>query len=486
MKRASILFFIIISSLNLFCKEIDILKYGADPTGKKANHKIIQKAIDECYLKGGGKVIFPPGIYLSGTILLKDNVELHLTLGATLLASAEHADFPRQPQPAYRSQKDIGGWYSLIYAEGATNIAITGFGTIDGQGAMQKPRPDEKDGDKDGRPRNILFISCKHIVVKDITLKNSGMWNQHYMNSEDVLIDHIRVYNHSNRNNDGIDIDGCRRLILSNSIFDSEDDAICLKSTGPAPCEDIVINNCIASSFANGIKMGTESSGGFRNINISDCIVKPSLHTIKPANVNMNLRGITGISLEIVDGGVMEGVSVNNITIEGTNCPVFVRLGGRSRKYMEGIATPEIGRMKNIIISNITAYNSGNYGCSVTGIPGHNVENIQLNNFNITQLGGLEKGDYLQSMDKVDESIMGYPQPTVWKNLPVAGLFLRHVKNVSVNGFMIQTIKEDPRPTIMADDVHQLRIQNVTIGEHCSFGAPLIQRNVTKPSINLD
>jgi polygalacturonase len=485
MKRTTIFIVLIATSLNLFGKEIDILKYGADPTGKTLNNKIIQKAIDECFLSGGGKVVFPPGTYLSGTILLKDHVELHLTFGATLLASTEHDDFPRQPQPRYRSQYDIGGWYSLIYAEGATNIAITGFGTIDGQGALQKPRPHAKGGGTDGRPRNILFISCKHIVIKDITLKNSGIWNQHYLNSEDVLIDGIKVYNHSNRNNDGIDIDGCRRVILSNSIIDSEDDAICLKSTGPAPCEDIIINNCIASSFANGIKMGTESSGGFRNINISDCIVKPSVHPEKPTG-NMNERGITGVSLEIVDGGTMEGVSVNNITIEGTNCPVYVRLGGRSRKYMEGIDTPEVGSMKNIIISNITAYNSGNYACSVTGIPGHNVENIQLNNFNITQIGGLKKGDYLQSMDMVDESIKGYPQPTVWKNLPVSGLFLRHVKNISVNGFMVQTIEKDPRPTIMADDVHQLRINNVIIGDNCSDGLPFVQRNVTKASINFD
>jgi polygalacturonase len=231
--------------------------------------------------------------------------------------------------------------------------------------------------------------------------------------------------------------------------------------------------------------MGTESSGGFRNINISDCIVKPSIHPKKPTG-NMNERGIAGVSLEIVDGGIMEGVSVNNITIEGTNCPVYVRLGGRNRKYMEGIDTPEIGSMKNIIISNVTAYNSGNYGCSVTGIPGHNVENIQLNNFNITQIGGLEKGDYLPSMDVVDELVKGYPQPTGWKNLPVSGLFLRHVKNVSVNGFMIQTIKKDPRPAIMADDVHNLRINNVSIGDNCSYGVPFIQRNVTKAIINFD
>jgi polygalacturonase len=469
----------------MFGNEINMLKYGADPTGQKLNHVIIQKAIDECHKNGGGKLIFPPGTYLSGTVVLKDNVELHFASGATLLASIDQYDFPRQAQPEYRSQKDPGGWYALIYAKGATNISITGFGTIDGQGALQEPRPYEKGGDQDGRPRNILFISCKNIVVKDITLRDSGTWNQHYLNCEDVLIDGIKVYNHVNRNNDGIDIDGCRRVILTNSIIDSHDDAIVLKSTGPAPCEDIVVSNCIVSSFANGIKMGTESTGGFRNINISNCVVKPSLHPDKPTG-NMNARGITGVSLQIVDGGIMEGISVNNITIEGTNCPVYVRLGGRSRKHKEEAKTPEIGSVKNIIISNITAYNSGNYASSITGIPGHPVENIQLNNFNIVQLGGVKEGEYLPTMDSVEEFVDGYPQPTNWKNLPVAGLFIRHVKNISVNGFSIDTIDKDIRPTIMADDVDHLRIKNVSIGDNCSFGKPYISRNVTNANIQFE
>ena len=294
----------------------DITSFGAKPNVETLSTNAIQAAIDAANENGGGMVVIPTGIFVSGTVILKNNVELYLARGAQLLASTNHDDFPRQAQPEYRSQKDDGGWYSLIYAEGVENIAISGNGIIDGQGAKQTGRTNTPGGDRDGRSRNILFISCKKIKITGITLRNSATWNQHYLNCEDLIIDKINVYNHSNGNNDGIDIDGCRRVLLTNSIFDSSDDAIVLKSTGPAPCENIVISNCVVSSFCNGIKMGTESTGGFRNINISNCIIKPSIHPEKPdPSRNPSAIGITGLSLEIVDGGIMEGISVSNLTI---------------------------------------------------------------------------------------------------------------------------------------------------------------------------
>src|SRR5690606_11135092 len=116
--------------------------------------------------------------------------------------------------------------------------------------------------------------------------------------------------NHTNRNNDAVDIDGSRRVVISNSIFDTDDDGITLKSTGFAPTEDVTISNCVVSSFCNAIKAGTESYGGFRNISISNCIIKPSRSKSKPF-FNTPRIGITGISLEIVDGGTMEGVTIS-------------------------------------------------------------------------------------------------------------------------------------------------------------------------------
>jgi polygalacturonase len=468
-------------------KKYDIRNFGAEPNSEALSTKPIQAAIDMAHKDGGGMVVIPTGIFVSGTVTLKDNVEIYLTRGAKLLASTKHEDYPRQAQPAYRSQKDDGGWYSLIYAAGAHNIAISGNGIIDGQGAQQKGLPNTPGGDRDGRPRNILFISCKNINISGITLKNSGTWNQHYLNCEDVTIDNIKVYNHSNRNNDGIDIDGCRRVKLTNSTFDSSDDAICLKSTGPAPCENIVISNCIISSFCNGIKMGTESTGGFRNINISNCIIKPSIHPEKPdPSRNPSDIGITGLSLEIVDGGIMEGISVSNLIIEGTKCPVYVRLAGRNRKHRIDTSEPTVGSMSNISINNITAYKSGNFACSITGIPGHKIENVKLSNFNIVQKGGLSKGDYLATLEDVDEKVKAYPQPTNWGNLPVSGLFIRHVDGITVNNFSIDANEYDPRPIFMAHDVDGISISDVLVGKNCNGKELYVLKEVQNHTLELN
>lgn len=439
-----------------------ITDFGAKPTLNYINTKAINTAITACYRSGGGRVIIPPGVFKTGTIFLKNNVELHLDRGATLLASTNLKDFPIQPQPTYRSQKDIGGWRALIYGNELTNIAITGSGVIDGDGALQKPDPNSKfKGDLDGRPRNLLFISCKGISVVGIHMRNSGIWNQHYLNCEDVFVDRIKVYNHANRNNDGIDIDGCRRFILSNSVFDTDDDGIVLKSTGPAGCEDIVINNCIVSSFCNAIKTGTESTGGFKNITVTNCVIKPSL---SKNLISGTPNGISGLSLEIVDGGILEGVNLNNIVIQGTQCPIYVRLGNRARKHRIDAPDPPLGQMRNIQISNITAYDTGNFSSSITGLPNAKIENITLNHIQIVNKGGLKSGDYINDYMGVKEDEKGYPQPTVWGNLPCYGFFIRHVKNISISNISLGSKAFDPRVSLIGVDINYLQMDHFNTG----------------------
>jgi len=441
-------------------QDFNIKQYGAVSDTTKLSTIAINKAIDVCSRSGGGRVVVPAGNYKTGTIVLKNNVELYLYRGATLYLSTRHQDIPRQKQPAYRSQKDPGGWYAFIYAEGAHNIGISGDGVIDGRGGWQTPRPEAiPGGDLDGRPRNILFISCKDVSVKDITMLNAGIWNQHYLNCEDVIVDRIKVYNHANRNNDGIDIDGCRRFVLSNSIIDSDDDAIVLKSTGVAGCADVVINNCILSSFTNAIKCGTESTGGFKNIAITNCVVKISKSKVAPIFGRTNI-GITGISLEIVDGGVMDGVTVNNIMIEGTEAPIYIRLGNRARLHTVGAPQPGFGTMKNVHISNIIATSAGNYTSSITGVPGSSIENVTLDNIFFTNKGDV-KDDYIKDAKSVSEDEKGYPEPTVWKNLPASGLFVRHVKNISLSNIVFDSVTADVRPAVIGVDVDNISISGV-------------------------
>ncbi|WP_225979823.1 FAD-dependent oxidoreductase [Pseudobacter ginsenosidimutans] len=483
--RSPVVLFLLLFLANQqgFAKDFPITQYGAKPGLTSLNTVSINKAIEACFRNGGGRVIVPAGIFRTGTITMKDHVELHLEAGAVLLASTDLKDFPVQAQPRYRSQKDPGGWRALIYANEVKDIAITGRGTIDGNGAAQKPDPDSKyKSDMDGRPRNLLFISCNKIKVEGITMRNAGIWNQHYLDCEDVVVDKINVYNHANRNNDGIDIDGCRRFTLSNSTFDTDDDAIVLKSTGAAGCENVVITNCIVSSFCNGIKAGTESTGGFKNISISNCIIKPSSNTHPP--IYGTVRGIAGLSLEIVDGGLMDGVSITNITIEGTDCPLYVRLGNRARKHTAAAPEPPVGRMRNIVISNVVAYNTGNYCSSITGIPGHFVENLSLSNIQFLHRGGLQAGAYIDDMSKVVEDEQGYPQPTVWKELPSSGLFIRHAKNIQVNGLMLNAAAADPRTPVMAQDVDGLQIQGVNLTKN--FTAPVFFKGDKVNNVKID
>lgn len=485
MKVMNIAIVMLFVSMNIKANTYNILNFGAKNDTAYVSTIAINSAIEACHKAGGGTVLFPPGEYKSGTIVLKDNVHLFFEKGAVLYASTEPGDFPRQAQPAYRSQKDDGGWYALIYGEGLNNIGITGFGTIDGQGAKQKSRPECLKGDRDGRPRNILFISCSNINISGITLLNSGMWAQHYLDCEDVFIDKIKVFNHSNKNNDGIDIDGCRRVVLTNSVIDSDDDGIVLKSTGIAPCEEIIISGCVVSSYNNAIKLGTESTGGFKNISISDCIIKPTRTTTKSV-FNSPRIGASGISLEIVDGGVMDGVTVNNIIIEGTMCPLYVRLANRARKHIKEAPEPPLGAMKNIMISNIMAYNVGTYSSSITGVPGAKIENISVSNFRIRNNRGLKGGEFIPHFSEVVEDEKGYPSPGVWKNLPCYGLFIRHVKDIAVNNIELYAPENEVRVPLIAIDVNDLKISGFRKSHHVTdIILSEVEKYTIEPGVNV-
>ena len=459
MTQKNLLFlFLLLVSLPVHAQKTtyNIKDFGAVGDGITINTNAINNAIEKCTENGGGTVIVPAGIFKSGTIRMRNNVELHLAMGSTLLASTDYKDFPKQPKPAYRSLRDDPeGWFALIYAEGASHIAITGFGSIDGNGASQKPALSIVKNSMDGRPHNILFISCRHVRIEGIRMRHAGMWNQHYLNCEDVMIDRMEVFNHANHNNDAIDIDGCRRFVLSNSIFDTCDDGITLKSTGAAPSEDVTITNCVVSSFCNAIKAGTESTGGFRNISISNCVIKPS----RSENMIYGSRiGGAGIALIIVDGGVMEGVSISNITIEGTECPIYIRLGNRASKHTETAPEPPVGKIRNITLQNIVAYNTGNFSSSITAIPGHYIENVTIDNIQIFNQGGITAGQYKATHHEVGEDEKSYPDPTWWRHLPSSLFFIRHVKGLSINNLMFGSKGEDARVPVIAVDVERLRL----------------------------
>ncbi|WP_372934411.1 glycoside hydrolase family 28 protein, partial [Mariniphaga sediminis] len=290
----------------------NILDYGAVSDGKTINTEAIQNAIDKCSEKGG-MVIIPAGEFLTGTIYLKSNVTLHLSENSTLLGSTNIGDYPHN-NPEYKFYGDTWVKQSLIYAEKQQNISISGTGTIDGQGGAFKTTTRKKPDRYMNRPYVLWFVNCSGVKVEGIFLTNSAMWMQHYLACNKVRIQGIRVFNHCNYNNDMIDIDGCKDVIISDCTGDTDDDALTIKSTSDRKSENIVVNNCILSSHCNAIKCGTESSGGFKNIVISNCIIRPSEQR---TTIYGFPDGISGITLGMVDGGVLYGININNIIIDG-------------------------------------------------------------------------------------------------------------------------------------------------------------------------
>jgi polygalacturonase len=414
----------------------DVRDYGARPDGKTLCTKSIQKVIDECAKQGGGTVYFQPGTFLSGTIYMKSDVTLRLDTGSTLLGSTNLKDYPPTVQ-AFRSYTDNYTDKSLIYAENLKRIAITGNGTINGQGQPFK-------GPYKVRPYMIRIIQCQDVLVKDVIIQNSPMWVQHYLACDDVRIDGITVRSRVNGNNDGIDIDSCHRVIISNCNVSSGDDAIVLKSTSARPCRDVTISNCVLSSHCNGLKMGTESNGGFQNIVMTGC----SIYDTR----------LAGIALEIVDGGTMDRVVVSNITMNKVGAPIFLRLGNRARPFKKDMETPGIGVLHNITISNIEATGANPTGCAISGLPGHAIENVTLSNLRLSFEGGGNKQDAVRS---IPENPTAYPEYSMFGRLPAYGLYCRHVKDLKLLNVQLQLAAADKRHALVAEDCENLSIDDL-------------------------
>lgn len=422
---------------------------GAAGGGATLDTKAIQSAIDAATGAGGGTVRFPAGRYLSGTIFLKSNVTIHLDPGATLLGSTKLDDFPRTT-PTLRSYTDDYTERSLIYAEGAENIAIEGRGTIDGQGAAF-PGPYKV------RPYMIRVIACKNVAVRDVTIKDSPMWVQHYLACEGVLIDGVTVHSRVNHNNDGIDIDGCERVRIANCDIWSGDDAIVLKSTLDRPCRDVTVTNCSMSTLCNAFKLGTESNGGFEGIVMNNCTIYDTR--------------LAGIALELVDGGKLDGVAIDNVTMRDTRCPIFIRLGNRARPFKEGMAQIGQGSLRNITISNVIATGADKTGCSITGLPGAAAENITLSNVAVSFVGG---GTDADAKREVPEQETKYPEYRMFGTLPAYGYYVRHVRGLRLINCRVDFEKPEARPALVCDDVAGLELAGWQAKAPAPGGSPVM------------
>jgi polygalacturonase len=420
-----------------------ITSYGAVGDGQTKNTRPIQKAIDAANEAGGGTVFFPPGVYLSGTLYLRNKVTLELSPGATLLGSTDLTDYPSD-EAAFRSYTDNYVHQSLIAGENLRDIAIVGRGVIKGQGSDRAFAPSGPDHGYRRRPYLIRFVSCRDVLVEGVTLRDSAMWVQHYLACDNLTIRDVKVRSRVNANNDGIDVDCCRNVMISDCDISSDDDALVLKSTADRPCENVVITNCILSSRCNGLKMGTETNGGFKNVTITNC-----------ALYDVDLAGLT---LQIVDGGVLDRITVSNLTMHNVGSPVFLRLGNRARPFKNGTPQPGIGRLGNVVISNIVATGCSPIGSGIVGLPEHPIENVILSNLRFTYAGGI-RSDKLRY--DVPEKPDSYPEHKMFGNLPAYGFYCRHVSGLTLRDIDVRWEKPDQRPAMVFDDVQDLSLNGL-------------------------
>ncbi len=442
---------------------IDVRDHGAIADGHTLDTAAIQQAIDAAAGRGGGTVLLSSGRYLSGSLFLKSHITLRIEAGATLLASPSMGDY-ETVVPAFDSRSKEVPCPSLIYAENQHDVTICGEGKIDGQGAAF-PR---KRGLR--RPYVLRFVSCRRVRVENVTLLNSPGWMQHYLACDDVAIHGIRVLSHAHYNNDMMDIDCCRDVRISDCLGDTGDDGITLKSTGNRACENVTVTNCIISSHCNAIKLGTESNGGFKNITVSNCVIRPSESR---EVLDGAPGGLAGVALESVDGGVLDQVVVSNITMTGVTAPLFLRLGNRARPVLPGSPPPDVGALRNVIISNIVADEAGQIGCAIAGIPDHRIENVTLRHVRISMAGG---GTRAQASASMPEREQASPECTMFGALPAYGFCCRHVENLSLQNVEVRPRHPDFRSVLVCDDVRQLDIAAFS-GQSVTGGEPVIALN---------
>ncbi|MCD8165159.1 MAG: glycosyl hydrolase family 28 protein [Bacteroides sp.] len=442
-------------SLKSFATDYDVRDFGAVGDGNRVNTEAIQRAIDEC-AKLGGRVLISQGNYVTGTLYLKSNTSLVIERNARLTGSTDLVDYPHN-KVDFRFWGDTWVSQALIIAHNVENISIEGEGTIDGRGDAFPMTTRKKPDKYRDRPYLLWVANCNQVTVKGIELRSSAMWMQSYIRCDNLRIENIRIFNHANNNNDMIDIDGCRDVVITGVVGDADDDGITLKSTRDRISENIVISNCILSSHCNALKFGTETTAGFRNVTITNCIIRKS--AVKEV-ISGTPEGICGLALEIVDGGMMENININNLVIDGQRVPLFVRLGNRARKHYAEAPEPPVGSMKDIILSNITAVASSPIGCSVTGIPSGRIQGLTLANSRFICVGG---EDATLIHKEVEELENEYPESSMFGTLPAYGLYVRHVENFNLYGTHFELTAPDGRATIVCDDVVNGFIRDITL-----------------------
>ncbi|GGF05600.1 glycoside hydrolase family 28 protein [Flavobacterium limi] len=484
-------------------KDFLITNYGSIADGKTINTLPIQKAIDAAFKNKGGRVVFPKGTFLSGTIILKSNVSLYFEEGAVLLGSTNPKDYPnmtfegRPDSP----KKDDNSQMALIIAHKAQNISLKGKGTIDGQGlqlalnidslhhagiavdpkySLRRNRPNET-----MRPKLFRFSQCENITIEGLKAGEASCWGLSFELCHNLVLDNLKIVNRSYWNNDGIDITDCKNVKVTNCDINSADDGICLKSYYPGFYNDSVyIANCTIRSSASAVKFGTASFGGFKNVTIKDIKI---FDTFRSA-----------IAIESVDGAFIENIEVSDIKAVNTGNAIFIRLGNRSGD--------KPGSIKNISLKNIKVqvpfdrpdinydlrgpevdFFHNPFPSSIAGLKGFNVENVILENIEINYPGRASKAMAyfpLNRLHQVPEAAKDYPEFSMFGELPAYGFYVRHANGISFKNIKLTLDDSDFRPAFIFDDVQNLKMETIDFSKEND--KQIIFKNVISSTVDND
>ncbi len=498
----------------------NVRAFGAKGDGTTLDTDSVNDAITAANSDGGGTVRFPAGIYRCFSIHLKSNVTLYLGEGATILAAPPTKEGSTEPgydapEPnQWDHYEDFGHshWHnSLIWGEEIENIAILGPGRIDGsiglsrggvkigegigypfpstqpasqptsaptttattvpttapstQPAPEPTYPNPKDTLRAGIANKAIALKlCRNVVLRDFSVFAGGHFAILATGVDNFTLDNLKL----DTNRDGMDIDCCKNVRVSNCSVNSPwDDGICLKSCFALgrfkPTENVTVTNCAVSGYIVGtlldgtfdpvratkqhpdgatgrIKLGTESSGGFRNITIANCTFD-------------NCRGL---ALETVDGGMLEDVAVSNITMRHIfNSPIFIRRGARLRSP----PGTDVGTCQRINISNVVCYDADpRYASIISGIPGSDIQDVMLSHIQIFCRGG---GTKVWAATQSSERENAYPEPRMFGETAAYGFFARHVKSIEFNDVKTTFVEDDVRAPFVLDQVQDANFTEI-------------------------
>ncbi len=420
----------------------------------------IQEAIDTCFEQGGGKVVLEEGTYVTGTLRLRSHVTLVLERDALLLGSGEIEDYPDNESCFVDAVGHRRG-RAMLYALDAEDIGLEGEGTLDGRGGQFPP----EHAAHRIRPFLIRLVRCREVRIQGVRFRQAAAWCLHLQECQRVCLEGIQITNRCNGNNDGIDIDGCSQVSVRNCRLDTGDDAICLKATGKLPCEGIQVSGCQVTTAWAAFKIGTESVGDFRDIEVSDCVF-------------YDVYGC-GIKVVPVDGGNVEGLHLHDIRMIHCTGPIFFSQGERLREYF-GVRKDKPGKISQVRLERIAAWvvsaKGGYYlgkpwgnakGCVVfSGLEEFPMEDVVLKDCVFHMPGGGAASASGQEAAPIQEAAAGeevsawkvpemgdqYPEFHLFDPLPCWGLYLRHIRNVRWEGMRMTAREPDGRPMIAKED----------------------------------